>query len=83
MEHLKRFGTGVAALMFALFICWLVYLLCVVSYEYTVYVIGILAIPGSYFFGWLLRAADDAGKETAEALSADAAAVFAKELNND
>ena len=55
MEHLKRFGTGVAALMLALVVFWLVYLLGVAFCNHTMYAIGILAILGFYFFGWLIR----------------------------
>lgn len=63
MEHLKRFGTGVAVFMFVLFIYWLVYLLYTFLFVYTMYIVGILAIPGAYLFGWVLREFDEAGKE--------------------
>lgn len=83
MEHLKRFGAGVAVIMFVLFIYWLVYLLSELFFGYTMYAVGILAIPGAYLFGWVLRESDKAGKETAESLADMAAATLAKELNND
>lgn len=62
MEHLKRLGAGVAVIMLVLFIYWLVYLFSALLFGYTIYVVGILAIPGAYLFGWVLRESDEAGR---------------------
>lgn len=66
-KHLYRMWVGFLGIAFCimlvLFIYGLVYLLSALLFGYTMYVVGILAIPGAYLFGWALRASDDAGKE--------------------